>query len=88
MLFDKSILSSRLTALNLHSSNEVYDARAGSTEGSKVLHSLFTHYNITPTLDSIVRNYLRPMNKYSGWFKARYYEEEKRIESALPLEDF
>ena len=53
--------------------------QAGTIAGSKVLSSLFAHYNIKPTLDSVLEYHIRPMSKYSRWYSAKYHEEEQKI---------
>ncbi len=53
--------------------------QAGRESGSIVLKSIFAHHNIKPTLNSIMTYYIEPMKKYSGWFSAKYYAEDKKI---------
>lgn len=53
--------------------------RAGSEAGSKVLPSLLSHHNISPSLDSLLKYHVMPLGKYSGWFKAKYHENDKKI---------
>jgi len=72
------IAEATLLALMDHLTPEQLE-QAGNKAGSKVLSSLLVHYNIKPTLDSVLEYYIRPMSKYSGWFSSKYYEEEKKI---------
>lgn len=52
---------------------------AGKEPGAEVISSLFTLYNITPSLDSILKFHFEPMSEYSGWYSMKYYGAEQKI---------
>jgi len=62
--------------------NDVTEDQAeqkGKIAGSKLPNLLFKAYGIKPTLDSIMKYYFELLSRYAGWFKSRYFEEQRWI---------
>ncbi len=52
---------------------------AGKEPGAEVTSSLFTLYNITPSLDSLMEYHFELMSEYSGWYTMKYYRPEQKM---------